>query len=88
MKWKSMTMPKEVATDQESTTPKFGRFTIEPLERGFGNTVGNALRRTLLSSIQGAAITSLRVDGVLHDGAGEEPPAGDLGQEDGVGSWR
>ena len=49
MKWKSMTMPKEVATDQESATPTFGRFTVEPLERGFGNTVGNALRRTLLS---------------------------------------
>ncbi len=67
MKWKSMTMPKEVATDQESATPTFGRFTVEPLERGFGNTVGNALRRTLLSSIQGAAVTSLRVDGVLHE---------------------
>jgi len=67
MKWKSMTMPKEVVLDEPTSTPMFGRFTIEPLERGFGNTLGNALRRTLLSSIQGAAVTSIRLDGVLHE---------------------
>jgi len=67
MKWKSMTMPKDVALDEATSTPTFGRFTIEPLERGFGNTLGNALRRTLLSSIQGAAVTSIRLDGVLHE---------------------
>jgi len=67
MKWKSMTMPKEVVLDEATATPTFGRFTIEPLERGFGNTLGNALRRTLLSSIQGAAVTTIRLDGVLHE---------------------
>jgi DNA-directed RNA polymerase subunit alpha len=67
MKWKSMTMPKEVVLDEATATPTFGRFTVEPLERGFGNTLGNALRRTLLSSIQGAAVTSIRLDGVLHE---------------------
>ncbi len=67
MKWKNVTMPKEIVQDEEAATPTFGRFTMEPLERGFGNTLGNALRRTLLSSIQGAAVTSIRVDGVLHE---------------------
>lgn len=67
MKWKSMTMPKAVTPDEETLTVNFGRFIIEPLERGFGNTLGNALRRTLLSSIQGAAVTCVRVDGILHE---------------------
>jgi len=67
MKWKSMTMPKAIAPDDGSMTPTFGRFIIEPLERGFGNTLGNALRRVLLSSIQGAAVTCIRMDGILHE---------------------
>jgi len=67
MKWKNLTMPKEVVPDGVAATLSFGRFTIEPLERGFGSTLGNALRRTLLSSIQGAAVTWIRVDGVLHE---------------------
>ncbi len=67
MKWKNVTMPKDIVQDEESATETFGRFTLEPLERGFGNTLGNALRRTLLSSIQGAAVTAIRVDGVLHE---------------------
>ncbi len=71
MKWKSLTMPKEVQikdvlTDEESKTAQYGKFVIEPLERGFGTTLGNSLRRALLSSIQGAAVTSLRIQGVLH----------------------
>src|SRR5436309_1204 len=66
MKWKNLTMPKQVMPDA-ANTDRYGKFTIEPLERGFGLTLGNALRRGLLSSLQGAAITAVRIDGVLHE---------------------
>jgi len=66
MKWKNLTMPKQVVPDP-GNTPGYGKFVIEPLERGFGLTLGNALRRVLLSSLQGAAITAVRIDGVLHE---------------------
>jgi len=66
MKWRNLLMPKEVVRDEESA-PNSARFVIEPLERGFGLTLGNALRRTLLSSIQGAAVTAVRMSGVLHE---------------------
>ncbi len=66
MKWKNLTMPKQVVPDA-GNTPSYGKFVIEPLERGFGLTLGNALRRVLLSSLQGAAITAVRIDGVLHE---------------------
>jgi len=65
MKWRNLLMPKEISRDE--LTPNFGRFVVEPLERGFGLTIGNALRRTLISSIQGAAVTAVRVNGVLHE---------------------
>jgi len=67
MKWRNLLMPKEIVADRAAQTPTFGSFKIEPLERGFGNTIGNALRRTLLSSIQGAAATAVKIDGVLHE---------------------
>ncbi|PKK84580.1 MAG: DNA-directed RNA polymerase subunit alpha [candidate division Zixibacteria bacterium HGW-Zixibacteria-1] len=67
MKWKPLQMPKEIVSDQSSATENYSRFIIEPLERGFGNTLGNALRRVLLSSIQGASVTSIRIDGALHE---------------------
>lgn len=67
MKWKSIQMPKELVVDETVTNDKYGRFIIEPLERGFGQTIGNAMRRVLLSSIQGAAFTSIKIDGVLHE---------------------
>jgi DNA-directed RNA polymerase subunit alpha len=67
MKWKSMQMPKEVALDEKSATTNYGRFTIEPLERGFGQTLGTTFRRVLLSSIQGAAVTAIRINGILHE---------------------
>ncbi|MCX6826335.1 MAG: DNA-directed RNA polymerase subunit alpha [candidate division Zixibacteria bacterium] len=67
MKWKSLQMPKEVVLDQSSAADNYSRFTIEPLERGFGITLGNALRRVLLSSIQGSAVVSMRVSGALHE---------------------
>jgi len=67
MKLKSIQMPKEAVIDQSTFSKNYAKFIIEPLERGFGLTIGNALRRTLLSSIQGAAPTSLRIDGILHE---------------------
>ena len=66
MKWKNLTMPKQIAPDS-GNDDRYGKFTIEPLERGFGLTLGNALRRVLLSSLQGAGITAVRIDGVLHE---------------------
>ncbi|MBI5709295.1 MAG: DNA-directed RNA polymerase subunit alpha [Candidatus Eisenbacteria bacterium] len=66
MKWKNLTMPKQVIADP-GNNEGYGKFVVEPLERGFGITLGNALRRVLLSSLQGAAITSVRIDGVLHE---------------------
>ncbi|RKX27043.1 MAG: DNA-directed RNA polymerase subunit alpha [Candidatus Zixiibacteriota bacterium] len=67
MKWKALTMPKEVVIDQSSATENYSRFIIEPLERGYGTTLGNGLRRVLLSSIQGAAVVSIRIKGCLHE---------------------
>jgi DNA-directed RNA polymerase subunit alpha len=67
MKWKPIQMPKDIVLDQSSATENYSRFIIEPLERGFGVTLGNALRRVLLSSIQGAAVVSMRVNGALHE---------------------
>ena len=67
MKWRNLLMPKEIGRDDEAAGPFAGKFVIEPLERGFGQTVGNTLRRTLLSSIQGAAVTAVRIQGVLHE---------------------
>ncbi len=67
MKWKPLTMPKEVVIDQSSATENYSRFIVEPLERGYGTTLGNSLRRVLLSSIQGAAVVSARIRGCLHE---------------------
>ena len=65
--WRELIRPRQLDTDEDSTTEAYGRFSCEPLERGFGVTLGNALRRILLSSLQGAAITSVRIEGVLHE---------------------
>jgi DNA-directed RNA polymerase subunit alpha len=67
VKWKNVLMPRGIELDQSTATPQYGRFIIEPLERGFGTTLGNALRRTLLSLLQGAAVTAIKVEGVLHE---------------------
>jgi len=67
MLWKGFQRPKRLEVERESLTPKFGRFSAQPFERGFGTTIGNALRRILLSSIEGAAITAVKIDGVLHE---------------------
>lgn len=66
MKWKNLQMPKQLTPDA-GNDERYGKFTLEPLERGFGATIGNALRRALLSSLQGASITAVRIDGVLHE---------------------
>jgi DNA-directed RNA polymerase subunit alpha len=60
-------MPKELMKDESTAGPTYASFRVEPLERGFGNTIGNALRRTLLSSIQGAAVTAVRIEKVQHE---------------------
>ncbi len=67
MKLKNFQMPKGVSVDEENLTDSYGQFTVEPLERGFGTTVGNALRRVLLSSLPGAAVVAVRIEGVSHE---------------------
>ncbi len=65
--WLELIKPKGVQVDEDSRPPFYGKFVIEPLERGFGVTLGNALRRVLLSSLQGAAITWVKIDGAAHE---------------------
>ncbi|MCK5552242.1 MAG: DNA-directed RNA polymerase subunit alpha [Deltaproteobacteria bacterium] len=65
--WKELIKPKKLEVEKETLTPFYGKFFAEPFERGFGITIGNSLRRILLSSLQGAAITSVKIDGVLHE---------------------
>ncbi|MBW1646273.1 MAG: DNA-directed RNA polymerase subunit alpha [Deltaproteobacteria bacterium] len=65
--WRQLIKPSGLQVDQETLTSSYGKFTIEPLEIGYGVTLGNALRRVLLASLQGAAITSVRIDGVQHE---------------------
>ena len=67
MKWRNLLMPKEIVMDEATSSPKFASFKVEPLERGFGTTIGNALRRTLLSSIQGAAVAAVKIEKVQHE---------------------
>jgi DNA-directed RNA polymerase subunit alpha len=67
MKWKSLLMPKSITIENPDEIPNFGRVIIEPLERGWGFTIGNSLRRILLSSLQGAAVVSFKTDSVLHE---------------------
>jgi DNA-directed RNA polymerase subunit alpha len=67
MLWKGFQKPKRLEVDREGATEHYGRFYAQPFERGFATTVGNALRRVLLSSIEGAAVTAVRVEGVLHE---------------------
>ena len=65
--WQTLIKPKALEVEEGTLSPTYGRFHVEPLERGFGITIGNSLRRTLLSSLQGAAITSVHIKGVLHE---------------------
>lgn len=77
--WRDFQFPKKIIIDQESYRPNYGKFIAEPLERGYGVTLGNVLRRALLSSIEGAAVTSIKIEGVAHefsaiDGVMEDVP--------------
>jgi len=64
--WRSLIKPRRVERDTRSN-PTYGKFVVRPLERGFGTTIGNSLRRILLSSLQGAAVTSIKIEGVQHE---------------------
>lgn len=67
MLWKDFQRPRRLEYERKTLTDRFGRFHAQPFERGFGTTVGNALRRVLLSSIEGAAVTAVRIEGVQHE---------------------
>ncbi|MGL6196950.1 MAG: DNA-directed RNA polymerase subunit alpha [Thermoguttaceae bacterium] len=67
IRWRGLELPSKVVCDQESLTNQYGKFTAEPFERGFGNSLGNSLRRILLSSLEGSAVTRLKLKGALHE---------------------
>jgi DNA-directed RNA polymerase subunit alpha len=67
MLWKGFQRPKRVEIEQETLTPTYGKFIAQPFERGFATTIGNGMRRCLLSSIQGAAVCAVQIEGVLHE---------------------
>ncbi|MHC5209749.1 MAG: DNA-directed RNA polymerase subunit alpha [Planctomycetota bacterium] len=67
IRWRHFELPTTVAVDRESLSETYARFSIEPFEKGFGHTIGNGLRRVLLSSIEGTAVTDVQVDGVSHE---------------------
>ena len=65
--WRNLIKPKAIEFDEKEVTPTYGRFLAEPFERGYGITIGNALRRILLSSLPGYAVVAVRIQGVLHE---------------------
>ena len=65
--WRGFQKPKRLEVAKDSLTETHGKFWAQPFERGFGTTIGNAMRRILLSSIEGAAITAVKIEGVLHE---------------------
>jgi DNA-directed RNA polymerase subunit alpha len=65
--WRGLELPTRVERDTMISSEKYGRFFIEPFERGFGTTIGNSLRRILLSSLEGSAVTSIKIEGVDHE---------------------
>jgi DNA-directed RNA polymerase subunit alpha len=67
IRWRNFELPGKVVPDRESLTQEYGRFAIEPFEQGFGHTIGNGLRRVLLSSIEGTAVTAVRIEGASHE---------------------
>src|SRR6478736_10009698 len=67
MLWKGFQKPKRLIAHSENTTDRYAQFSAQPFERGFGTTIGNPLRRVLLSSIEGAALTAVKIEGVLHE---------------------
>ena len=67
IRWRGLELPTQVVCDEETKTERYAKFVVEPFERGFGTTVGNSLRRVLLSSLEGAAVTSVKIAGALHE---------------------
>jgi DNA-directed RNA polymerase subunit alpha len=67
VKWRNFEMPKRLEYDEATYSDSYGRFIAEPFERGYGITIGNSLRRVLISSIEGSAVTSIKIEGVLHE---------------------
>ena len=67
IRWKTFEMPKRLEVDKATLTKTYGKFVAEPFERGYGTTIGNSLRRVLISSIDGAAVTSIKINGMLHE---------------------
>ncbi|USN98985.1 MAG: DNA-directed RNA polymerase subunit alpha [Phycisphaeraceae bacterium] len=67
VRWRGLELPSRVVSDPKFASPTYGRFTVEPFERGFGTTVGNSLRRVLLSSLEGAAVVTIKIKGVEHE---------------------
>src|SRR4026208_622471 len=65
--WRDLIRPRALDVDKDSLSSAYGEFVAKPLERGFGLTLGNSLRRVLLSSLQGAAVTAISIEGVLHE---------------------
>ena len=67
IRWRGLELPSQVVLDSEVSNKTYGKFTVEPFERGFGTTVGNSLRRILLSSLEGAAVTAVKIKGGEHE---------------------
>ncbi len=67
MKLRDLVLPQSLETDQETLTDTYGRFYAEPFEKGYGHTIGNSLRRILLSSLEGCAVAAVKIDRVVHE---------------------
>src|ERR1700722_16761553 len=67
IRWRGLELPNRVVSDRSSLSDTYGKFVAEPFERGFGVTVGNSLRRILLSSLEGSAVTQVKIQGVQHE---------------------
>src|SRR5512146_911024 len=67
LRWRGLELPTRVEPDKSVSSETYGKFVIEPFERGFGTTVGNSLRRILLSSLEGAAVTAVKIKGAQHE---------------------
>ena len=67
IKWRGLELPNRLTSDRDTLTDTYGKFYAEPFERGFGMTVGNSLRRIMLSSLEGSAITRVKIQGVMHE---------------------
>jgi DNA-directed RNA polymerase subunit alpha len=80
IRWKTFEMPKRLELDQATATPTYGRFIAEPFERGYGHTIGNALRRVLISSIEGAAVANVKIEGASHEFSTVEGVVEDVAQ--------